>query len=303
MEQKRKTIEWHPAFTASLQSEFEDEADKIIFESEHLLSKKPMQIDELVIKVHDNEKIQKNIGRIFRKHNIVEYKSPEDYLTINDFYKVYGYCCFYQSDTEHVCEIPPEELTITFICNHYPRNLIQHLEKVRKLQIKKEEPGIYYFVGDAIPIQLLITKELNLEENRWLGSLRSNIKNQSEIEAILKEYEEKKNSKLYQAAMEVITRANWAAIKEAKPSMCEALKELMAEEFQELEEQVTERVTEQVTEQVTERVTERVTEQVTEQVTERVTEQLVKNLYENVGNAEKVAEMLKLPIETVRRIL
>ena len=177
------------------------------------------------------------------------------------------------------------------------------MEKVRKLQIKKEEPGIYYFVGDAIPIQLLITKELNLEENRWLGSLRSNIKNQSEIEAILKEYEEKKNSKLYQAAMEVITRANWAAIKEAKPSMCEALKELMAEEFQKLEEQVTERVTEQVTEQVTERVTERVTEQVTEQVTERVTEQLVKNLYENVGNAEKVAEMLKLPIETVRRIL
>ena len=39
MEQKRKTIEWHPAFTASLQIEFEDEADKIIFESEHLLSK------------------------------------------------------------------------------------------------------------------------------------------------------------------------------------------------------------------------------------------------------------------------
>lgn len=268
-----------------------------------MLSNKPIQIDELVIKVHDNEKIQKNIWRIFRKHNIVEYKSPEDYLTINDFYKVYGYYCFYQSDTEHVCEIPPEELTITFICNHYPRNLIQHLEKVRKLQIKKEEPGIYYFVGDAIPIQLLITKELNLEENRWLGSLRSNIKNQSEIEAILKEYEEKKNSKLYQAAMEVITRANWEAIKEAKPSMCEALKELMAEEFQELEEQVTERVTEQVTEQVTERVTERVTEQVTEQVTERLTEQLVKNLYENIGNAEKVAEMLKLPIETVRRIL
>ena len=103
---KEKDDRMASAFTASLQIEFEDEADKIIFESEHLLSKKPMQIDELVIKVHDNEKIQKNIGRIFRKHNIVEYKSPEDYLTINDFYKVYGYCCFYQSDTEHVCEIP-----------------------------------------------------------------------------------------------------------------------------------------------------------------------------------------------------
>ena len=206
MEQKRKMIEWHPAFTASLQIEFEDEAAKMIFEPEHLLSKKPMQIDELVIKVHDNEKIQKNIGRIFRKHNIVEYKSPEDHLTINDFYKVYGYCCFYQSDTEHIYEISPEELTITFICNHYPRNMIQHLEKVRKLSIEKKEPGIYYLIGDAIPIQLLITKELDPKENRWLGSLRNNIKNQNEIEEILKEYEEKKNSKLYQAAMEVITK-------------------------------------------------------------------------------------------------
>lgn len=37
MEQKRKTIEWHPAFTASLQIEFEDETDKIIFESEQLV--------------------------------------------------------------------------------------------------------------------------------------------------------------------------------------------------------------------------------------------------------------------------
>ena len=299
MNQKKKMIEWHPAFTASLQIEFEDEAEKMIFEPEHLLSKKPMQIDELVIKVHDNESIQKNIGRIFRKHNIVEYKSPEDHLTINDFYKVYGYCCFYQSDTEHVCEISPEELTITFICNHYPRNMIQHLEKVRKLNIEKKESGIYYLTGDAIPIQLLITKELDPEENRWLGSLRNNIKDQNEIEAILKEYEEKKNSKLYQAAMEVITRANWKAIKEAKPSMCEALKELMAEEFQELEEQVTERVTEQVTERVTEQVTERVTEQVTEQVTT----QLVRNLYENIVDAKKVAEMLKLPTETVQRLI
>ena len=115
------------------------------------------------------------------------------------------------------------------------------------------------------------------------------------IEAILKEYEEKKHSKLYQAAMEVITRANWQAIKEVKPSMCEALKELMAEEFQELEEQVTERVTERVTEQVTERVTE--------QVTEQVTDRLVKNLYESIGNIEQVAEMLKLPLETVRKAL
>ncbi len=36
--------------------------------------------------------LNKSVGdRIFRTYNIIEYKSPDDYLSINDFYKVYGY--------------------------------------------------------------------------------------------------------------------------------------------------------------------------------------------------------------------
>ena len=53
----------------------------------------------------------------------------------------------------------------------------------------------------------------------------------------MRQYEEKKNSKLYQAAMEVITRANWKAMKEVKSSMCEALKELFADDLRESREQ------------------------------------------------------------------
>ena len=41
-------IQWHPAFDAALQIELEDEAEYLEFEPEHLLSKKPMQIDVLV---------------------------------------------------------------------------------------------------------------------------------------------------------------------------------------------------------------------------------------------------------------
>ena len=87
---------------------------------------------------------KKIIGRIFRKYNIIEYKSPDDYLTVNDFYKVYGYCCFYQADTENVLAILPEELTITFICNHYPRMMIQHLKKQRNLEI--HQAGSEYII-------------------------------------------------------------------------------------------------------------------------------------------------------------
>lgn len=276
-------IQWHPAFHASIQIEFKDEAEKLTFDSEHLLSKKPMQMDELIIKVTGNEVIHKNIGRIFRRYNIVEYKSPDDYLTINDFYKVYGYCCFYQSDTEEVYKIPPEELTITFICNHYPRKMIQHLKDFRKLDTVRIEPGIYYITGDPFPIQLLVTKELNPNENRWLQSLRNDVSKPEEITTLLKEYEKNKSSKLYQAAMNVITRANWNAVKEVKESMCEALRELMADEFKEQE--------------------ERVTKQVTEQVTEQITTQIIKNLYDTIKDIEKIASLLKMPVEQVERAI
>ena len=53
-------------------------------------------------------------------------------------------------------------------------------------------------------MQLLITRELNPEENLWLQSLRKDIKGEQEIEKLLKIYEGKKYSKLYQAAMDVI---------------------------------------------------------------------------------------------------
>ena len=291
----KDTIQWHPAFQASIQIEFEAEAEKLTFEPEHLLSKKPMQMDELIIKVAENEAIHKNIGRIFRRYNIIEYKSPDDNLTINDFYKVYGYCCFYQSDTDKICEIPPEELTITFICNHFPRKMVQHLKEFRGLNIIHVEAGIYYITGDAFPMQLLVTKELDPKENLWLQSLRNNMSKPEEIKVLLKEYEAKKSSKLYQVAMEVITLANWDAVKEVKETMCEALKELMAEEFQEQEELVTKRVTEEVT--------KRVTKQVTEQVTEQVIEEFIKTLSKTITDVDKLAELLNLPVEQVNKVL
>lgn len=279
MQETTKRIEWHPAFQTSIQIEFENEWEKLSFEPEHLLSKKPMQIDELIIKVKDNEKVQKNIGKIFRKYNIIEYKSPDDYLTINDFYKVYGYSCFYQADTENVFEIQPQEVTITFISNHYPRTMIQHLQKYRDLKIHKEGAGIYYITGDEFPIQLLITKELNPEENLWLQSLRKNVKGKREIEFLLKTYEGKKHSNLYQAAMDVITRANWKAMMEVKENMCDALRELMEDEFQEFEKQVT------------------------EQVTEQMTSQMIENAYESIKDKVQISQILKVPLEVVEKVL
>lgn len=53
----------------------------------------------LIIKKADKQPLHKNIGRIFRTYNVIEYKSPDDTLSIDAFYKAYGYVNFYKALT------------------------------------------------------------------------------------------------------------------------------------------------------------------------------------------------------------
>ena len=119
-------LQWHDGFHASFQIELQEESAHLEFYSEHELYKKALRVDTLVIKNSDTP-VQKKIGKIFRKFNLIEYKSPDDYLSIDDFYKVYGYACLYQSNTEKVHGISMEDITITFVCSHFPRKMLKLL--------------------------------------------------------------------------------------------------------------------------------------------------------------------------------
>lgn len=79
---EKQVLQWHPAFYAGIQIELEQDRDSLIFENEHQLGTKPKQIDVLIIKKEMENPLQTNIGRLFRRHNIVEYKSPGDYLRV-----------------------------------------------------------------------------------------------------------------------------------------------------------------------------------------------------------------------------
>ena len=181
----KSVIYWHPAFYANIQIELKDEADKLTFENEHHLNKKPMQIDVLIIKKEKAGQIRKNIGKIFKKHNVIEYKSPGRSLGIDDFYKVYGYACFYKADVVHADAIPAKEVTITFVSERFPRKLIRHLRTVKKYDVEKAEDGIYNVKGDVFSIQILVTRELSEKENLWLKSLTNNLKEQGLRNAFL----------------------------------------------------------------------------------------------------------------------
>ena len=77
---KNKKIQWHPGFCAAAELEFRQNRKELEFYREYNLSKKPLQIDLLIIEKLKDVKIQNEIGKLFRKYNIIEYKSPEDGL-------------------------------------------------------------------------------------------------------------------------------------------------------------------------------------------------------------------------------
>lgn len=150
---EHKILQWHPAPSpdckegahldqAALQIELSDDAEALQFLREYNLTEKPLQIDTLVIRQDPGQTVQKSIGHIFRRYNVVEYKNPGDYISVNDFYKVLSYTCIYQANTEKVLEILPEELTITFIANRYPRKMIKHLKVRYGATVERYDSGI-----------------------------------------------------------------------------------------------------------------------------------------------------------------
>lgn len=231
----KKALQWHPAFQAALQVELAQDRPFLRFYEEYNLSRKPLQMDTLIVKLEPGHSVSKSIGRIFRTYNIVEYKSPEDYISVNDFYKVLGYVCVYQADTRKVLEIVPEELTITLVGDHYPGRLVRHLKKRYGVRVRNVHKGIYYIEDFIFPVQLLVTGQLPKEEYAWLGRLRKGLDLKMDIEPLAREYKNNKNDPLYQAVMDVIVRANQKQYEEGR-RMCEALKELFADELAEREE-------------------------------------------------------------------
>ena len=85
-------------------------------------------------------------------------------------------------------DISPEDITITFVCNHYPREMLKHFQKFKGISVEKYADGIYHLTGDSFPMQVAVTCELSQKEYYWLQHLRNNLKAGPEIENIAEQY-------------------------------------------------------------------------------------------------------------------
>ena len=128
-------------------------------------------MDVLIVKKKPGRKIDKNIGRIFKDHNVIEFKSETDTLNWQGYNKVLAYGLLYSA----FHKVLISDITLTFCVTAYPRALLDYLQKERGLVIVSVEPGIYNIVGDIFTIQLLESKRLTAQENLFVHNLRSNL--------------------------------------------------------------------------------------------------------------------------------
>lgn len=228
-------IQWHPGFVAAINLELAENRGDLIYEKEYNLNTKPLEIDLLVIKKDKDIQISNEIGRMFKGHNILEYRSPEDRMDIDSFYKAGAYASLYKAYGETVDEKKADDITVSLVREAKPDGLFRYFRE-HKVEVSNPYPGIYYVLdGVLFFTQVIVTRELNGKNHGWLKSLSDKLKKQ-EMEALLnraRSLSGKLERELADAVLEVSVKANREIVEELKgdEAMCQALLEIMEPEI------------------------------------------------------------------------
>ena len=222
-------------FLVSLQLIFDKNV--LEFQREYILGKEPVRMELLIIKKLANVQIENEIGRIFKRYNVVEYKSPEDGLSIDDYYKTVGYACLYKGLGDMVNQIPVEELTVSIFRENYPRELFGGLRKSGRV-LEERFPRIFYITGNVFfDTQVVVTSRLRGEEHSGLRIL-SRTAAEEDVKAFLRRNRELTNPgdrNNADAVLQVNISSNEGLYEKIRrdSGMCEALRRLMKDEIAE----------------------------------------------------------------------
>ena len=238
--------QWHPAFTAALMLELKKSWGSLVFEKEHNLNTKPLEIDLLVIKKDAAVMVENEIGELFRGHNIIEYKSPKDHLDIDTFYKTEAYAGLYKAYGKTVDAIKADDITVSLIREAKPEGLFRYFKK-HGAAVSNPHNGIYYITeGVLFPTQVIVTRELEGELHTWLKPLSGNA-SEEDMRRLFREtsiLEGKSDRELADSVLEVSVKANKQLVEKLRgdDDMSQALLEIMEPVLLEREKQIEIRV-------------------------------------------------------------
>ena len=288
-------IPWHPGFYGAAELELRENSDVLTFIQEYNLSKEPLRADLLVIRKEPGVQITNEIGKIFKGHNIIEYKSPDDSLTIDDFYKAAAYACLYKSLGQTVDQYPGTDITVSLFREAYPRELFSALRSSGR-SIEEKYPGIYYVTGDVMfATQVVVTGRLEAGSHSPLRILSRD----AEAEDVRKFLLEISNLKTpgernnADAVLQVSISANRGLYDDLRREnfMCEALEDLMKDVIEE-----------RVSQAIEERVSQAVNQAVklnTEQVTEQKDREMAVKLFGRGMSMDTIAELVGRSVDVI----
>ena len=231
-----KKIDWHSGFVNAMKLELLANEDDLEYEDEHLIANRAQRIDLLIIKKMRSVEIVNEVGTLFDKYNILEYKSPDDSLTLGDFYKVLAYTGIYLEELHRYDEYGRDAFTMTFVRRRKPIKLFELLRR-DKHEVFHARKGIYEIKGHLpFRTQVIVTREWDDEEadiHTWLRSLTNKSKGK-ELKGILAGTPKlsDKHKKLADGVINVYVEANseyMHMIKEVDSTMSEAVNELFAD--------------------------------------------------------------------------
>jgi hypothetical protein len=219
-------IYWHEAFFEALQLEFHAYLDVLTFVCEHQLSKEALIMDVLIIKKDAGAHIGKNIGEVFRGHNIFEFKSETDNLSVWDYNKVLGYAMIYSAFER----VPLTDITVSFVATPKPTSVFKELTKARGLPVDEAHRGIYYVSGEAFPVQIIEGKRLAVKENVFLKHLRSGL-TQKDIKNVFDAYAKHRTMEKVNVYLNRLFSANTKVVEEVMSmyGMSDELREIFRE--------------------------------------------------------------------------
>jgi hypothetical protein len=199
--------------------------DSLDFVFEHPLNSEPLRIDVVIIKKKQGTVIDHPIGAILREINVVEYKSPGDHLSVDDFHKVGAYARLYSVQNG----AGVKTMSVSFVTTAHPRKLFEHLKNELGFTAQEREAGIYYIEGDIFPIQIIESKRLVGEGGLWLKDLRKGL-NGKEIQRIMETSANMPKGAPVSAYLHTVLQANGPGFKEMV-AMADATFEAVLEEY------------------------------------------------------------------------
>ena len=276
---KEIRTQWHPAFCSAVKLELIENKGDLDYENEYNLNSKPIQIDLLVIKKSKDVEIKNEIGKIFRGHNIMEYKSPKDSMNVDTFIKAIAYACLYKVSEVHLNDICLEDITITLIREQKPRELFKWFTK-HGYEICEKYPGIFYVNKDGnFPIQVIVSSRLSVENQKWLTLLSSHLSKDDAKRIVLQmsNLTEKDEKAYANSVIQVALKENQRSfdlMKGENDMVCKELLEFMKPELDEIQKKVEENKQKEI---------------------------IVKCLKKN-RTVEEIADFLEIPLEEVEAV-